>query len=61
MSRKRLAACLIVAGVIGGSAAPALATEDDNSYICLVATNDRNNPGPPAVCVWVPVGTTGPQ
>jgi hypothetical protein len=58
MSRLRLAACLVVVGIIGGTAGPALANGSDNSYVCLMATHDKNHPGPPSICVWVPVDKT---
>jgi hypothetical protein len=56
MSRPRLAACLVIVGVLAGTAAPALAGgDDDNSYICVMATHDKNNPGKPTLCVWAPI------
>jgi hypothetical protein len=56
MSRARVLIGLAAAGVLIGSAAPALADGDDNTRVCLVLTHDRNNPGPAPLCVWVPVG-----
>lgn len=54
MSRRRLAACLVFVGVISGTAAPALATEK-GTYVCVMATHDKDHPGEPTFCVWVPV------
>ncbi len=56
MTPKRFVVALAVAGAVLGSAAPALA-QDDGSKVCVVATHDRNNPGPSALCVWVPVAS----
>lgn len=53
MSRKSLAAALVVVAALIGLASPAVA--DPGSYVCLMATHDRNNPGQPSLCVWVPV------
>jgi hypothetical protein len=55
MSRKRLAACLVVVGVIAGTAGPALAAPEPGSYVCLMATHDKNHPGPASLCVWAPI------
>jgi hypothetical protein len=55
MTRRRLLIAVALVGAIGGSAAPALANEGDNSRICINATHDKNNPGPAVICVWVPV------
>jgi hypothetical protein len=54
MSRRRILLGLAVVGVLAGSAAPALA-EDGTSRVCVIATNDRNNPGQSPLCVWVPI------
>ena len=54
MSRARLVALLLLVGVLFGTAAPALA-DDGSTRVCLLATNDRNNAGPPALCVFAPV------
>ena len=54
MSRKRILIGLALVGVIGGTVAPALA-DDGYTRICIIATNDRNNPGQSPVCVWVPI------
>lgn len=55
MTRARLAICLVALGLIGGVAAPAAMADDGSTRVCLVATHDKNNPGPPSLCVWVPV------
>jgi hypothetical protein len=54
VTRARLAICLVALGVVAGTAAPALA-DDGSTRVCLMLTHDRNNPGPPSLCVWVPV------
>jgi hypothetical protein len=54
MSRRRILIGLALVGVLGGTVAPALA-DDGYTRVCLIATNDHNNPGQSAVCVWVPV------
>ena len=56
MTRKTLFAGIVVAGVLAGSA-PALAAPD--SHLCLAATQDKNNPGPSVVCVWLPGAPAG--
>lgn len=57
MTRQRILIGLVVAGAVAGSAAPALAsgTGSRGTSVCLVATHDRNNPGPAPLCVVVPV------
>ena len=54
MTRARLAVCLAALGVLAATAAPALA-DDGSTRVCLMATHDKNNPGPPTLCVWVPI------
>lgn len=54
MNRRRLAIALAAVAVLG-SGAPALANDDANSRICVNATNDKNNPGPAPICVWIPI------
>jgi hypothetical protein len=54
MSARRIVLALSLVGVVAGAAAPALA-DDGSTRVCLNATHDKNNPGPAAVCVWVPV------
>ena len=54
MSRRRILIDLALVGVVAGTAAPALA-KDGSTRVCVVATNDHNNPGPAPVCVWVPI------
>jgi len=54
MNRARLVGLLLLAGVLVGTAAPAMA-EDGSTRVCLLATNDRDNAGPPALCVFAPV------
>ena len=54
MTRARLAVCLAAFGFVAATAAPALA-EDGQSRVCIILTNDRNNPGSSPLCVWVPV------
>jgi hypothetical protein len=54
MSRRRILLGFAITGVLAGSVAPALA-DDGGSKVCLVATNDRTNPGPAPLCVWVPI------
>jgi hypothetical protein len=54
MSRRRILLGLTVLGVMAGTAAPALA-EDGTTRVCIMLTNDRNNPGQSPLCVWVPV------
>lgn len=54
MTVTRLAAGLIALSALTATAAPALA--DAQTDVCVIATNNRNNPGPPALCVWAPVG-----
>ena len=54
MTRVRLALGLAAFGVLAATAAPALA-DDGYTKVCLVATNDRNNPGQSPLCVWVPI------
>lgn len=58
MNRRRILIGLVLAGAIGGTAAPALAG-DSGTRVCVIATNDRNNPGPSPLCVWVPVDGAG--
>ncbi|MCU1591916.1 MAG: hypothetical protein JWP11_3172 [Frankiales bacterium] len=58
MTRVRLAVCLAALGVLAATAAPALA-DDGSTRVCLMAVHDKNNPGPPTVCVWVPVDVAG--
>ena len=58
MSRRRILLGLAVLGVVAGTAAPALA-EDGTSRVCIMATNDRNNPGQSPLCVWVPIDKAG--
>jgi hypothetical protein len=53
MSRSSLIALAIAGTVIGGAAAPALAAPD--THVCLIATHDKTNPGPSALCVVIPV------
>jgi hypothetical protein len=52
MTRTTLLAGLIVAGVLA-TGAPALASTGD-SHLCVAATDDKNNPGPSVICVWLP-------
>jgi hypothetical protein len=52
MTRKTMFVGIIVAGVIAGGAAPALAQPD--GHLCVAATHDREHPGPGVVCVWTP-------
>ena len=54
MTRRRILIGLVVAGAVAGSAGPALAG-DSGTRVCVIATNDRNNPGPSPLCVWLPV------
>lgn len=55
MNRARLLVILLLTGAfVGTAAAPALAG-DGSTQVCVLATNDRNNAGPPAFCVFVPV------
>lgn len=54
MSRTRIVGLLLLGGVLLGTAAPALAS-DGSTRVCLLATNDRENAGPPALCVFAPV------
>lgn len=53
MNRRRLLIGLVAAGILAGSAAPALAG-DGSTRVCVNATHDRNNPGPAPLCVWIP-------
>jgi hypothetical protein len=55
MTRRRILIAVALVGAIGGTAAPALANDGNNSRVCINATHDKNNPGPAAFCVWVPV------
>lgn len=55
MSRRRIVVALAVTAAVAGSAVPALADSGDGTRVCLVATHDRNNPGPAPLCVWAPV------
>ncbi|MCA1711693.1 MAG: hypothetical protein LC789_08705 [Actinobacteria bacterium] len=59
MTRRRILLGAALLGVLAGTAAPALA-EDGRTTVCLVTTNDRNNPGAEPVCVWVPVEKSQP-
>lgn len=54
MTRRRTLLGLVVLALLGGTALPALA-DDGSTRVCVNATHDRNNPGPAALCVWVPV------
>ena len=54
MTRLRLAVALAALGVVAGTAVPALA-DDGSTRVCVVATHDKATPGPPSLCVWVPV------
>ena len=54
MTRRRILLGIALLGVVGGTAAPALA-DDGGTKVCIVATHDRNNPGPAPLCVWIPV------
>ena len=54
MSRRRILIGLALVGVMAGSVAPALA-DDGSTRICVMATNDHNNPGQSNLCVWVPI------
>ena len=56
MTRKRVLLALAVVGVLGSTAAPALA-EDGYTRVCVGATNDPNNRGFAPICAWVPVDT----
>ncbi|MDT7547362.1 MAG: hypothetical protein QOE99_3472 [Actinomycetota bacterium] len=51
---RKTAVAAIALGVLSGMAAPALANGDE-SHVCIVATHDRNHPGPSVICVVVPV------
>jgi hypothetical protein len=54
MSRRRILLGLAITGIVAGTISPALA-DDGGTKVCIVATHDRNNPGPAPLCVWVPV------
>jgi len=54
MTRRSTLLAVMVLALLGGSAVPALAS-DGSTRVCVNATHDRNNPGPAALCVWVPV------
>lgn len=54
MTARRILLALTVVAVVGGAAAPALATEETNSRVCINATHDKNDPGPAILCVWLP-------
>lgn len=54
MTRSRIFIGLTLLGVLGGTAAPALAYTG-SSRVCVNATHDKNNPGPAPLCVWAPV------
>jgi hypothetical protein len=54
MSPRRILFGLALVGVMAGTIAPALA-DDGYTRICVMATNDRNNPGQSPLCVWVPI------
>jgi hypothetical protein len=54
MSRRRILIGLALAGVVAGTAAPALA-DDGSTRVCIIATHDHNNPAPSPLCVWVPI------
>jgi hypothetical protein len=53
MTRRRILLGLVAVAVLGGTAAPALA-DDGSTRFCVIATHDRNNPGPAPICVWIP-------
>lgn len=63
MTRKTVAASLIAVGLLAGTAGPALAADSQGagSYVCLMATHDKYNPGQPTFCVWVPVDRANPS
>lgn len=54
MTRRLVVLTLTIAAALAGLAAPALA-DDDGTRVCVILSNDRNNPGPSPLCVWVPV------
>ena len=58
MSRRRIIVGLVLVAAAVGTAAPAMA-EDDGSKVCVMMTNDRNNPGESPLCVWVPINKAG--
>ena len=58
MTRARLTLGLVAVGLLAATAAPALA-DDGQTRVCVILTNDRNNPGPAALCAWVPDPAAG--
>jgi hypothetical protein len=54
MTARRILLGVALLGVVAGTAAPALA-DDGGTKVCVVATHDRNNPGPAPLCVWIPI------